>query len=198
MFSEILAGALLKIYDDFVDDDPILQNEYAIAILRTLQIAVTTLVVVNDFWICLVVTLFNLMCAIGSFTEYTGPHVVSYAVLSPLFLVLSWNKRSAIGPFDWAVISMFLGTALAEPILFPEEMSWFKTVTRAWAAAVSFSSIVFFPQMNPSIAGAVALSGGYSIASSMGQMLKLTGLVRTQHSAPSAYGPLHAYIPTLE
>lgn len=177
MLLAFLVGVLLKVYDDFVDDEPILTNEYAVTALRTLQIACTALVLANDFWVCLVFALFNVVCALSSFAEYSRPHVVSYAVLAPFLLALSWSTRTPIQGLDWAVIVALMGVAVFEPKAFPEETSWLKGVSRLWGGVSSITALLCFPQLSPSMVTGLLMFAGYSLASSMAQMLKLTGCI---------------------
>ena len=86
MLLPFLVGILLKVYDDFVDDEPILTNEYVVTTLRTLQIGLSAVVLASDFWVCVIFALFNGLCALSSSPEYSRPHVVSYAALSPVSL----------------------------------------------------------------------------------------------------------------
>ena len=185
MLLAFLVGVLTKVYDDFVDDDPIVTNEYTVAILRALQIGLTAVVLAGDFWICLVFALFNGLCALSSSTEYSRPHVASYAVLGPILLVLSWSTRSPIGSTDWAVIVALLGVALFEPKAFPEETSWFKGISRLWGGASMLTAVRCFPHLNPSVASALMMFAGYSLASSMAQMLKQGGLIRASTPVPA-------------
>lgn len=185
MFLAVVSGLLLKVYDDFVDDDPLLTNEYGVTALRTLQIACTAIVLANDFWVSLVFALFNGLCALSSVTEYSRPHVVSYAVLAPVVLGLSWGKWSPLGSIDWVVLLSLLGTAVIEPQVFPEETSWFKCASRIWGGMAMLTTVLCFPQLNPSMVTSLMMFAGYSIASSMAQMLKLTGLIRASIPAPA-------------
>lgn len=185
MFLAVLSGLLLKVYDDFVDDDPILTNEYVVTSLRTLQVACTAIVLANDFWVCLVFALFNGLCALSSFAEYSRPHVVSYAVLTPVLIALSWTRWTPIGALDWAVLLSLLGTAVIEPQVFPEETSWFKCASRIWGGMAMLTTVLCFPQLNPSMRTSLLMFAGYSVASSMAQMLKLTGLIRASIPAPA-------------
>ena len=86
-----LLGVLLKVYDDFVDDVPVLTNEHGVASLRTLQIALAALVLSRDLWICFGFVLFNAVCAWADWSRYSGPHDVSYWALAGLCLALSWQ-----------------------------------------------------------------------------------------------------------
>lgn len=183
MLLPFLVGILLKVYDDFVDDEPILTNEYVVTTLRTLQIGLSAVVLASDFWVCVIFALFNGLCALSSSPEYSRPHVVSYAALSPFLLVLSWSSRSPLGSIDWAVIVALLGVALFEPKAFPEETSWLKGGSRLWGAMSLLTAVLCFPHLNPSVRAAALMFGGYSLASSMGQMLKLTGLIRASPPA---------------
>ncbi len=180
-----LVGVLLKVYDDFVDDDPVLTNEYVVTTLRTLQIGLSAVVLASDFWVCLVFSLFNILCALSSSPEYSRPHVVSYAVLTPFLLVLSWPTRTPLRSLDWAVIAALLGVALFEPKAFPEETSWFKGVSRLWGGASLLTTVLCFPQLNPSLVTALLMFAGYSLASSMAQMLRLTALIHALTPAPA-------------
>jgi hypothetical protein len=180
-----LAGVLLKVYDDFVDDDPILTNEHVIASLRTAQIVVATLVLSRDFWLCLVFGLFNGLCALSSSAEYSRPHVVSYAVVSPLLLAVSWSARSSLGSLDWAVITTLLGLAVFEPKAFPEELSVPKGIIRLVTAASSFTALWCFPQLSPSVQSLLWIQAGYCVSSSVAQLLKLTACVPTHAWTPA-------------
>lgn len=185
MLLAFLVGVLLKVYDDFVDDEVLLTNEYVVTTLRTLQIGLTSVVLANEFWVCAIFTLFNGLCALSSSPEYSRPHVVSYAVLSPILLMLSWSTRTSLGSLDWAVIVALLGVALMEPKLFPEETSWIKGLSRLWGGASLLTTAICFPQLNPSVRAAVLMFAGYSLASSMAQMLKGTELIRASTPVPA-------------
>jgi len=180
-----LVGVLFKVYDDFVDDEQILTDEYGVTALRTLQSALSAVVLANDFGLCLVFALFNGLCALSSVQEYSRPHVVSYAVLSPILLALSWPTRPSLGSTDWAVIVGLLGLALFEPKAFPEETSWLKGVSRLWGAVVLLTAVRVIPRLSPSVVSALLMFAGYSLASSMAQMLKLTGLIRASTPTPA-------------
>lgn len=178
MLLAFLAGALLKVYDDFVDDEPILTNPYVVACLHSAHIACMMLVLAGDFWVCIVFTLFNLLCAWSDPSRYAGPHDLSYFPLVPLLLYLGWTSRKgSLGTVDWAILSGLLGVALMEPKLFPEEMSWMKFASRLWGATSFLTAILRLP-LHPSMASALAMFAGYSLASTMAQMLKLTGYIR--------------------
>lgn len=180
-----LVGVLLKVYDDYVDDVPVLTNEYGVTILRTLQIALTTLVLAGDFWICLIFALFNGVCAMSSATEYSRPHVVSYLVLAPLLLLVSWPHRPSIGHADLAVCVGLLGIALFEPKAFPEETSWQKGLSRFVGAWNLLNAAVLFRTITPSTRSLLWMFGGYALASSMTQLLRLLPDGRTHASTPA-------------
>ena len=180
-----LAGALLKVYDDFVDDDPILTNEHVVASLRTAQIVVATLVLAGDFWLCLVFGLFNGLCALSSSAEYSRPHVMSYAVVSPLLLVMSWSARSTLGSLDWAAIASILGLAVFEPKAFPEEVSGLKGLSRLFTAVGSMTALLCFPRLSASVRSLLWILSGYCVSSSVAQLLKLTACVPTRAWTPA-------------
>ncbi len=180
-----LAGVLLKVYDDFVDDDPLLTDEYVVASLRTAQAVVATLVLARDFWLCLVFGLFNALCALSSSAEYSRPHVVSYAVVSPLLLMVSWPERSTLGSLDWAVITSILGLAVFEPKAFPEEVSVLKGFVRLITATCSFTALWCFPRLSASVRSLLWIQAGYCVSSSVAQLLKLTACVPTHASTPA-------------
>ena len=185
MLLAFLAGVLLKVYDDFVDDDPILTNEYVISALRTLQIAVTTLVLAGDFWLCLLFAIFNVVCALSSWTEYSQPHVMSYAVVSPLLLAASWSHRPPLMPLDLGGLIGAIGVALFEPKAFPEEVSWIKGISRFLVTWGLFTAALLLRRISLSARTALVLFGGYSLASSVVQLLKLTACVPTRASTPA-------------
>jgi hypothetical protein len=185
MILPLLAGILLKIYDDFVDDDPILTNAYAIAALRTLQIAATTLVLAGDFWLCLLFAIFNGVCALSSWTEYSQPHVVSYAVASPLLLAVSWSHRPTLLPLDFGGLVGAIGLALFEPKAFPEETSWIKGLSRFVVTWGLFTAAILLRRISSSSRTALVLFGGYGLASSVAQLLKLSACVPTRASTPA-------------
>lgn len=168
-----LVGVLLKLYDDFVDDEQILTNEHLISTLRTLQIGITSLVLANDFWTCLLFVAFNLACVVSSYTEYIGPHVFSFLVLSPFLLATSWKHKSSFGSkLDIAGISIILGSGLVEPKLFPEESSIPKAISRFLGVLFTGWLYLYFPFSLP-IQAFLLISCGYSLASVFGQMVKL-------------------------
>jgi len=179
-----LTGVLLKVYDDFVDDIPVLTNEYAITSLRTLQIGVSALVLASDLWICLGFVLFNGLCALSSWDEYSRPHVVSYWALGLLCLAMSWSHRPPFGSLDIAVLVGLLGLAVFEPIAFPEETSVLKALSRFWGAWSLFTGALVLRRIGASARSLLWMFGGYSLASSLAQMLSLTGTLRAQTPTP--------------
>lgn len=179
-----LLGVLLKVYDDFVDDVPVLTNDYVIASLGTLQIALAALVLSSDLWICLVFGLFNAVCAWADWSRYSGPHDVSYWALAALCLAMSWRNRPALGQFDAGVVIGLVGLALFEPIAFPEETSWLKGLSRFWGAWSLFTAALVLRRVGASARSLLWMFGGYSLASSMAQMLSLTGTLRVQTPTP--------------
>lgn len=169
----VLTGILLKLYDDFVDDNPVLTNEYVVASLRALQIGVVTLVLANDLWLCIGFALFNGACALSSWSEYSRPHVVSYWALGVLCLAMSWRHRPAIGSLDIAVLIGLLGIAVFEPIGFPEETSGLKGMARFLGAWVLLTGAIAFRRIGASARSLLWMFGGYALASSIAQMLRL-------------------------
>jgi hypothetical protein len=168
-----LTGVLIKVYDDFVDDIPVLTNEYAITSLRALTIAVTALALAQDFWIYLGFVLFNGLCALSSWTEYSRPHVVSSIAVAPVILPLVWSHRPPFGSLDIAVLVGLLGVAVFEPIAFPEETSWLKGLSRFWGAWSLFTAALVLRRIGASARSLLWMFGGYSLASSLAQMLRL-------------------------
>ena len=176
MILSFLVGALLKVYDDFVDDEPYITNEHIVKILQYVQICLVTLLLSNDFWLTLVFGAFNLVCAFSSFQEYTGPHVVAYSALVPILLISSWKSRLPFGTsMDIAMVVVLLGLALFEPKVFPEETSFLKGLSRFNTAITSITVGLLLP-LSPSMVSVFFLQAGYCTASSMAQMLKLTCL----------------------
>jgi hypothetical protein len=173
MIVSFLTGALLKIYDDFVDDEHYITNEHIITILQYIQICLVTLLLSNDFWLCFVFTLFNLACAFSSSQEYEGPHVFAYAFVAPILLIASWKTRTTLKGIDYAVISCIVGMGLMEAKLFPEETSILKGLSRFSGTILFITVAVCFPELSPSMYSLLIGFSGYSTASSMAQMLKL-------------------------
>lgn len=174
-----LSGALLKVYDDFVDDERYITNEYIATILRYLQIVFVTLVLESDFLVSVLFTLFNGFCALSSFQEYSGPHVVAYFAIMPILLYTSWTKSTSITftIYDFCVFLALCGMAILEPRLTPEETSWFKFALRFLSAYnCVFMILVYSPILSHSSLLIYELFMGYAIASSMAQLLKLTWL----------------------
>jgi hypothetical protein len=170
-----LTGGLLKLYDDFVDDEPYITNPYAKTTLQYLQVMAVTLLIANDFWFGAIFAAFNGLCAFSSFEEYTGPHVFAFFILCPILLVWSWRQRSRVSlhGMDVAVITVLLGLALYEPQMYPEETSVFKMVTRSWVAICSFTAARVFP-LHPSVVSVLLFQAGYCAISSLNQMFKLS------------------------
>jgi hypothetical protein len=184
MLLALVAGVLLKVYDDFVDDDPILTNAYLVSALRTLQIAVISLLLAGDFWLCSLFVIFNGACALSSWAEYSQPHVVSYWALAPLLLAVSWSHRPSLLPSDLGVLVGAIGSAVFEPKAFPEEVSVLKGLFRFAAAWGLLTAALLLRRISSSARSALVLFGGYSLASSMAQLLKLTACVPTHASTP--------------
>lgn len=168
-----LLGVLLKVYDDIVDDVSVLVNEHVIASLRTLQVAVATLVLSRDLWLCSVFGLFNAVCAWSDWSRYSGPHDISYWGLGALCLSLSWTHRPPLGQLDAGIVVGLLGLALFEPIAFPEETSWMKAASRFWGAWTLLTAAVVLRRIGSSMRSLLWMFGGYALASSVVQMLRL-------------------------
>lgn len=175
----VLVGALLKFYDDFVDDEQILTNEYLISILRTLQIGLTSLVLASDFWTCLLFMAFNLACILSSYHEYMGPHVFSVLFLTPFLIISSWPHKSSFGSkLDIAALSVILGSGLVEPKLFPEEASVLKLCFR-FIGFILATSILWWFQLSIPIHTFFSMFAGYCLASVFGQLVKLGFIPKT-------------------
>lgn len=190
-----LAGALLKIYDDFVDDEPYITNEHIATMLRYIQIVLTTLVLNSDFLVSLLFTLFNSFCAWSSFHEYSGPHVAAYFAIMPILLYTSWNNGKTVNftIYDLAVFISLCGIAILEPRVTPEETSWLKFALRfVCSYNCVFMLMVYSPIFSHSSLVCYELFMGYSIASTIAQFLKLTIL------NPSVYEAEHAMLQVLE
>lgn len=185
MLLPFLVGALLKVYDDFVDDEPILKNAYVVACLQTLKCACVALLLASDLWIWGLFTAFNAACAWADWSRYSGPHDVSYWTLIPLCLLQSWSHRPPLGPFDAGVAIGFVGLALFEPTAFPEETSVLKGLSRFWGAWSLLTAALVLRRVGDSMRAAMVMFGGYALASSMGQMLKLTGRIGASIPAPA-------------
>jgi len=182
-----LVGGLIKVYDDFVDDDPILTDERGVASLRTLLTAALTLVLAGDLWLCLTFTAFNGACAWADWSRYSGPHDVSLWGLLALCLVMGWSHRPPLGQFDAGVVVGLLGLALFEPIAFPEETSWLKGLSRFWGAWTLLTAALVLRRIGPSMRSLLWMFGGYALASSVAQVLKLfpSGLSRASLPTPA-------------
>ena len=190
-----LSGALLKIYDDFVDDELYITNEHIATSLRYLQIVFTTLLLSSDFLVCLLFALFNGLCAWSSFQEYSGPHVVGYFAIAPVLLYVSWNNSKSLSftIYDLAVFISLCGIAILEPRVTPEETSWLKFALRFLCSYnCVFMITVFLPIFSQSSLIGYELFMGYSIASAAAQFLKLTIL------NPSVYEAERAMLQVLE
>lgn len=173
-----LSGVSLKVYDDFVDDEPYITNEYIVTALGYLQVALLTLLLSNDFMVALLFTIVNVACALSSFKEYSTPHVFAHFFLAPIALIASWKKGiQPLNRTDLMVLpSVFIG-ALLEPRLVPEEISMSKWFTR-FSASVFYITLAFAFPFSQSVKLFFTGVSGYTFASSIAQMLKLTLLPR--------------------
>ncbi len=178
-----LAGALIKLYDDLVDDMPVVTNAHVSTAILTLQVAITTVVVAAEFWVCIAFVLFNLICAIARPKEYTSPWAFSHLLLSPVLLGLSWGTRA---PFQTAEVPLWIAILLGggwEANAFPENFSWAKTAVRN--LGIVFDSVLLrHAPLSSSLRTALWIHVGYCLASSVIQMLMLTGLVPLHASPP--------------
>lgn len=169
-----LAGILLKVYDDFVDDEPYITNPYITTLLQTAQVMVYTLVAHNDFWLSFVFTAFNGLAALASWKEYSRPHVMAYFVLCPFLLLLSVRHCVPLRLFDYPIVYGFLAFGLIEPRLFPEEYSPMKFLSRFGSTFITITAMFIYKDLlSVSMLRLMTLSAGYSLASSMAQMVKL-------------------------
>jgi hypothetical protein len=174
MLLPFLAGVLLKVYDDFVDDESYITNPYWTTTLRLLQVSVFTLAANSNFLLAFVFTVFNTLAAIASWSEYSQPHVWAYFWICPLLLVTSFKTRAPLALFDYPISYAYFAYGLAEPRLYPEETSVFKMLSRGITGYLTLTSqVVFRDSLSPAMRELMLLSTGYSLASSIGQMLKL-------------------------
>jgi hypothetical protein len=174
MLLPFLAGVLFKVYDDFVDDEPYLTSPHVTTTLQLLQVALFTLVAQSSFVFTLVFTAFNACAALASWGEYSEPHVWAYFWICPILLVASFASRTALARFDYPIFYGYLAYGLVEPRLYREETSVFKMLSRGIAGWVSLlSQVLFQDELSAGMRTLMVLSGGYGVASSMGQMLKL-------------------------
>lgn len=172
---EALAGVLFKVYDDFVDDEPYITNPYITTLLQMAQVMVYTLVAHNNFWLSFVFTAFNGLAALASWKEYSRPHVMAYFVLCPFLLLLSVRHYVPLRLFDYPIVYGFLAFGLVEPRLFPEEYSPMKFLSRFGSSfATIVAMFVYKDLLSASMLRLMTLSSGYSFASSVAQMLKLS------------------------
>lgn len=185
-----LAGALIKLYDDLVDDNVILTNPYATTAILTLQVAVTTLVVANEFWLCVAFVLFNVVCAIARPSEYASPWAVSHILLAPVLLWVSWGSRSPFQMTDlpWS-LAVLVGAGL-EVNAFPEEFSWKKLAVRLLGSVFGLAAIQS-GTLSSSLRTAVWIHVGYCMASSVFQALCL-GNPRACHVEQGVDENVHA------
>jgi hypothetical protein len=173
-----LSGIFLKFYDDFVDDEPYITNEHIVTILRYLQVALLTLLLSSDFTVALLFLSLNITCAVSSFKEYSTPHVFAHFFFCPLTLIASWKKGfQSFHGLDFLILPMIFIGALLEPRLVPEEISISKWITRFVASLLATIFAVAFP-FSQSVKLFFMGAGGYTFASSIAQMLKLTLLPR--------------------
>lgn len=169
---DFLTGTLLKVYDDFVDDEPYITNEYSITILRYLQVACVTIVILQDFWIGIMFAAFNGICALASFGEYSNPHVFSYFFLVPFLLLFSKVPSGKFTGLDFVIIILTLEFAIVEPKLYPEESSFEKMIMRTLCAVGAMNGALAYP-VHSSVASFLKMLAGYSVTSSIDQMLKM-------------------------
>jgi hypothetical protein len=186
-----LTGVLIKVYDDFVDDIPVLTNAYVVASLRTLLPAALALCLAGDLWLWLGFTLFNSVCAWSDWSRYSGPHDVSLWPLTALCLTMSWKHRPPLGQFDAGIVIGLLGVALFEPIAFPEETSVLKGLSRFWGAWSLFTAALVLRRIGASARSLLWMFGGYSLASSMAQMLRLCE-PHARHEDQGVHEDVHA------
>lgn len=177
MLLAFLVGVLVKVYDDVVDDEPILTDPHVIASLETLKCVCIAYLLAGDLWLTLLFIAFNGVCAWSDWSRYSGPRDASYIAATPLWLAQSWSQRPPLGQSDAGVAAGFLGLALFEPIAFPEETSWLKGLSRFWGAWTLLTAALVLQRVGSSMRAALVMFGGYALASSMVQMLTLTGCI---------------------
>lgn len=187
MLLAFLVGVLLKIYDDFVDDDPILTNEHVIAALRTLQIGLTAVLLATDFWLCVVFLLFNAACAASSPQDYSKPHDLSYVPLVTALVGVSWPTRTSLTLLDGLTTLCVVAGAAVEASLLPEEVSWRKYATRLLGVIASVTTLIWLPQLSPSIVSGLVVWTGYSVTSATVQLLKQTGCIQSKQEETRIY-----------
>lgn len=181
-----LAGVLFKVYDDLVDDVPILTNPYTTTTLQLLQVTVFAIVAHANFAMSLVFALFNGAAALASWSEYSRPHVWAYFWICPLLLLTSFRSRTPFTLFDYPIAYGYVAYGLVEPRLFPEDVSVSKFISRALATYLTVVCLFLLrASISPAMQELLALSSGYGLASSVLQMLSLAGLLRASPPTPA-------------
>lgn len=110
---------------------------------------------------------------------------MSYWTLVPLALVASWSHRPTLMPSDLGVLAGAIGVALFEPTAYPEEVGWLKGANRFVAAWGLLTAAILLRRISSSARSALVLFGGYALASSVAQLLKLSACVPTRASTPA-------------
>lgn len=189
MLLPFLGGALVKLYDDLVVDNRIITDEYTVTTLRSLVVAIVTICVTSNFWICIWFLLVMLAGSILDPDAFKSPHERSLIAVAPVYLAASWSNQTPMHVLDWIFFgAVLVGTAIEAP-MFQDDVSVAKLLVRGVSSIIVTALLIVFPSEFSTIRLTLACLLGYALTSSIIQMLFLTGLLRASPPAPEKTDP---------
>jgi len=127
-----LGGLSCKIYDD-LNDNGFIQYEIIKEILKGSQWVLLTLLSYNDFNFSAINFIINGLNALNNWKEWNFPYESSLLMLTPFFLLISFQTRVFPNRFDWLYIFVFVACMAIEPLVISEEFSVRKLIVRILA-----------------------------------------------------------------
>jgi hypothetical protein len=127
---------------------------------------------VSDFNFSIVFYAMNVAMAIFHPQNYSGPCEISYLLLSPIPLIMSYATYRPFTPSCFAIAVVGILGFIVEPYLFPEESSIQKVVTRL-VVSVFYIVLMSMGFFEPWVRKLLYALIGYLLTSSFIQILKL-------------------------
>jgi hypothetical protein len=171
----VLYGIVMKVWDD-LSDQKLVKEEWIMRSLEYTGVVLQYLLMVSDFNFSIVFYAMNVAMAIFHPQNYSGPCEISYLLLSPIPLIMSYATYRPFTPSCLVIAVVGILGFIIEPYLFPEESSIQKVLARLALSAfyILLLSMGFF---EPWVTKLLCVLIGYLLTSSVIQILELQGVL---------------------
>jgi len=147
MIEYFLWGSLLKLYDDLCSDNHIITNKVFNEVLKGLLFIITTYVFTRDFNIGITWYLLFVFHSITNKEMANKPFEKAGMILIPLILLIGFNTRTYLSIIDILFLFSSISFSTIEPVIFKEEYSLFKFISRCLNLIMSIVVICFSSQI---------------------------------------------------